>query len=173
MSPTAPLIVSLQFDPATFAVVDALRRQHFPPDRNHLAAHITLFHHLPGDRHAEITGQLTATCAATAPLPLTLPSVRFLGRGVAINIGCDGLLRVRAELARVWRPWLTPQDQQGFRPHVTIQNKVDAATAKALYERLRATWTPLAGHGTGLSLWWYHGGPWGAAGTFQFTAVAT
>ncbi len=163
-----PLILSLQFDPATFDTLDRLRREHFPPARNHLSAHATLFHHLPGDRHDAIAEQLAASAAAVAPLPLTLPSARFLGRGVAIDVGCEPLLRLRGELARAWRPWLTPQDRQGFRPHVTVQNKVDTADARVLYERLRRTWTPLAGTATGLSLWWYRGGPWEPAGTFAF-----
>ena len=172
MTTAAPLIVTLALDPATFATVDALRRQHFPPTLNHLSAHVTLFHRLPGGHEAAVADRLAATGAAVAPFPLTLPSIRFLGRGVAINIDCDGLLRVRAGLARMWGPWLTFQDQQGFWPHVTIQNKVDAAAAKGLYERLRATWTPVSGEATGLSLWWYRGGPWEAAGTFPFDAAA-
>ena len=111
---------------------------------------------------------LTAACGGIPPLPVTLPSIRFLGRGVAINVGSDALLRLRGDLARGWRSWLTPQDQQGYRPHITVQNKVDPAEAKGLYERLRQTWTPLAGEAVGLHLWRYRGGPWEAAGTFGF-----
>jgi hypothetical protein len=33
---------------------------------------------------------------------------------------------------------LTRQDQQPFRAHVTVQNKVDAAKANALFESLRS-----------------------------------
>ena len=98
----APLILSLQLDATLFAAVDALRREHFPPDRNHLAAHVTVFHHLPGDQLDEVAARLAATCAATAPPEVSLPSVRFLGRGVAINVGSDALLRLRAELARAF-----------------------------------------------------------------------
>ncbi len=163
-----PLILSLQLDPFLFAAADGLRRAHFPPQRNHLAAHVTLFHHLPGDAEAKVVRQLMTTCGPLAPLPVTLPSVRFLGRGVAINVGSDALLRLRGELARAWRPWLTPQDQQGYRPHVTVQNKVDPAEARGLFERLNQTWTPLSGEATGLHLWRYRGGPWEAAGTFPF-----
>src|SRR5919112_1744177 len=44
----APLILSAVLDAPVQQRLDALRRAHFPPERNHLAAHVTLFHHLPG-----------------------------------------------------------------------------------------------------------------------------
>jgi 2'-5' RNA ligase len=168
VDPAPPLIVSLQLDPVLFAAADALRREHFPPERNVLAAHVTLFHQLPGDRHADVAQQLAAACDATPPLPIALPSVRSLGRGVAIVVEGDGLLRVRAELARAWDAWLTPQDRHGYRPHITVQNKVDPAVAKRLHDHLRHTWTPLSGIVPGLLLWRYRGGPWEPAGAFPF-----
>ena len=166
-----PLIVSLQFDLAAFAELDRLRRRHFPAERNHLAAHLTLFHHLPSDREKDIAAQLAAVCDAAPPLQLSLPSVRFLGRGVAINVHCPALVALRAELARPWQSWLTPQDSQPFRPHVTVQNKVDPAVAKALFAQLSSTWTPLDAAGIGLQLWRYAGGPWEAAGSFPFAGI--
>ena len=166
--PAPPLILSLQLDDTLFAAADGLRQAHFPPERNVLAAHVTLFHHLPGEHVEQVTAQLTDTCGRTPPLPLTLPSVRFMGRGVGLNVGCDALLRVRAELARAFDAWLTPQDRAGYRPHITVQNKVDPPTAKRLYEHLRQTWTPLSGTAPALQLWWYRGGPWAPAGTFPF-----
>ena len=164
----SPLILSLQLDPVLFAAADALRRAHFPPDRNVLAAHVTLFHHLPGERFDGVVDQLRRTCAATPPVSVKLPSVRFLGRGVGLNVASDALLRMRAELASAFAPWLSPQDRAGYNPHITVQNKVDPATARSLYEDLRQTWTSLSGDSPALQLWWYRGGPWEAAGTFDF-----
>ena len=46
----APLILTLKLDQASFTRLDALRQAHFPPERNWLSAHLTLFHHLPGDQ---------------------------------------------------------------------------------------------------------------------------
>ena len=158
-------------DDILFAAADGLRRAHFPPHRNVLAAHVTLFHHLPGEQHEAVVEQLRQTCGATPPLPMKLPSVRFMGRGVGLNVGCDQLLRVRAELARAFKPWLTPQDRAGYQPHITVQNKVDPPTARRLYEDLRQSWTPLAGEAVGLHLWWYRDGPWEAAGTFAFRGL--
>ena len=42
-----PLIVTAELGPADFAWLDAQRRAHFPPERNQLAAHLTMFHALP------------------------------------------------------------------------------------------------------------------------------
>ncbi len=172
MTPAAPLIVTLPLDADTLALADALRRQHFPPTRNHLSAHVTLFHNLPGHHEPEIAALLTATCDPIAPLPLALTTPRFLGRGVAIDVRCDGLLPLRAALAAAWAPWLTPQDRQPFRPHITVQNKVAPELARALFERLRAAWVPRSGHAVGLGLHRYRGGPWEPAGTFPFRGVA-
>ena len=41
---TAPLIICADFAPADFAYLDALRRAHFPPERNILPAHLTMLH---------------------------------------------------------------------------------------------------------------------------------
>jgi len=39
-----PLIVTAELAPEDFAWLDALRRHHFPPERNQLRAHLTMFH---------------------------------------------------------------------------------------------------------------------------------
>ena len=163
-----PLILTLKIDDTTFTRLDQLRKAHFPSDRNFLAAHITLFHALPGDQMESICATLRKVCAATPSIALALPSVRFLGRGVAITVECPPLLDLRRQLADRWQGWLTPQDRQRYQPHVTIQNKVDPAVARNLYEQLTATWQPLAGLGEGLLLWRYLGGPWAAVAMLSF-----
>ena len=45
----APLIVTALLDEQAQEWFDRLRRNHFPPARNHLDAHLTLFHRLPDD----------------------------------------------------------------------------------------------------------------------------
>ena len=164
----APLILSLALDAKLFETLDALRRQYFPPKQNHLSAHVTLFHHLPGDDLGEITADLMANCAATPPADVSLAKVRFLGKGVALELACPSVVELRNRLAKRWDRHLTPQDRQRFAPHVTVQNKADPADARGLYERLRATWSPLTGTATGLLLWHFRGGPWEPAGTFPF-----
>ncbi len=155
-----PLILTLKIDDTTFTQLDGLRQAHFPPERNFLAAHITLFHALPGDQVEAICTTLQTSCAATPAIALALPGVRFLGRGVAVMVESPRLLALRGELAECWQDWLTPQDRQRYQPHVTIQNKVDPTVARNLYEQLTVTWQPLTGTGDGLLLWRYLGGPW-------------
>jgi 2'-5' RNA ligase len=156
---TDPLVLTLLLDDATQARFDDLRRRHFPPERNHLAAHVTVFHALPGDRVDEVLADLRAA-APTAPLGLVVSGVRSLGRGVAFELQGDDAVALRASLAARWRDWLPPQDRQRWRPHVTVQNKVDAATARALHADLARAFTPERAAGAGLALWRYRGGPW-------------
>jgi len=166
------LILTLKLDPVAFATLDALRQQHFPPERNFLSAHITLFHALPPDQEVALRAELAACCATTPILPLTLPTVRFLGRGVAVTVESPALLELRRQLALAWQPWLSAQDRQRYQPHVTIQNKVTPEVARLLYEELRQRWHPLKAQGEGLLLWRYLGGPWERMGEFPFDGIS-
>lgn len=166
-----PLILTLKLDPASFDYFDGLRRQHFPPERNFIPAHVSLFHALPGDEESAIRETLSAVCADTPAMPLNFDQVRFLGKGVAIAANSPELAQLHSRLAVRWQAWLTPQDRQPFRPHVTIQNKVTAEAARALYERLTTSWQPFIALGEGLLLWRYDNGPWSLRHTVSFSGV--
>ena len=155
------------FDAQSFATLDGLRRRHFPPALNRVPAHATLFHHLPGADLRAIAERVRAACAGTGPLPFTCAATRFLGRGVAFEIHCPGLVALRHDFASAWRDGLTAQDRQGYRPHVTVQNKASAEEARALRRQLDAL-LPLSGTVEGVALWHYRGGPWEEAGRFMF-----
>ncbi|ADB33019.1 conserved hypothetical protein [Kribbella flavida DSM 17836] len=157
MSPP-PLIVTVRLDDAGAAAFDVLRSAHYPPHLNVLRAHVTLFHQLPGHETDSVIAELTAT-RSDEPFALEVVGPRLLGRGVAIDLRSPTLHSLHADLARRWTPWLTRQDRQPFRPHVTIQNKVDPATARQLHDELATTpWPPVSA--IGWSLWRYLGGPW-------------
>jgi 2'-5' RNA ligase len=166
-----PLILTLKLDQSTFEQVNALRQQYFPPERNLIPAHITLFHALPGEQEKEISQLLQTLCARSARIALSLPALHFLGNGVAIKIDAPALVQLQQTLANHWSAWLTRQDRQGYRPHITIQNKVTAAEAQQVYKTLEARWQALDGFGEGLLLWHYQGGPWQLAHSFPFAAV--
>lgn len=153
------LILTLKLDARSFAHFDGLRREHFPAPLNHLSAHLTLFHHLPGEERLALETDLHAL-APPAPLALEVTGLRLLGRGVAYELVSPPLVALRAELARRWAHGLTPQDRQGLRPHVTLQNKVTPEEARALKARLSASFTPFTAWGEGWLLWRYLGGPW-------------
>ncbi|MBP0445189.1 2'-5' RNA ligase family protein [Roseomonas sp. SSH11] len=165
---TAPLILSLGFDPASFARLDGLRRAHFPADRNLIPAHLTLFHALPGEAREEIEANLATATAGTAPVALRMAGLRPLGRGVAIEVEAPALAALRRLLAQHWAGWLTRQDAQGWRPHVTIQNKVAPEAARSLLDELAQDFTPWEARGEALLLWHYRGGPWEEAAAFPF-----
>src|SRR3954451_3602045 len=101
----APLILTLTLDASSTARFDTLRREHFPPERNLVPAHLTLFHHLPGDRLAHIAAELAAACRERAAAPAEATGLRFLGRGVACRVESAELTTLRASLARAWAPW--------------------------------------------------------------------
>ena len=164
----APLIVTARFDAASARLFQSLRDRYFPARLNITPAHCTLFHHLPGDRGAEVAASLRAATRDEPPMTFSTTGVRFLGRGVALEIDAPALSRRRNRLAAMWRDSLTPQDTQGFRPHVTVQNKVDPARARALRDELSASFAPVVGVVEGLDLWRYRGGPWDHAGVFPF-----
>ncbi|HLK98761.1 MAG TPA: 2'-5' RNA ligase family protein, partial [Hymenobacter sp.] len=133
---SVPLILTLVLDPASQQFFDDLRQQYFPPERNFLQAHLTLFHHLPGTDYDRICAELTEVAAAEQALPLPVTGVRFLGRGVAYTLENTRLQALHKQLQTRWQPTLTPQDQQKLTPHVTVQNKVDPAVARALHQAL-------------------------------------
>lgn len=143
--PNNPLIVTTKMDPQLFEFFTELRRKHFPPERNHLPAHITLFHHLPGERLDEIEEHLKIIASRQYKFALHFPTLKFIGRGTIVEINSSELISLRNKLANQWSDYLTPQDNQKFAPHVTIQNKVAPDEARNIYENLSETWQPKTG----------------------------
>ena len=163
-----PLIVTARFDTATFLQLDALRRAYFPPERNFIPAHLTLFHALPGARASEVRDVLRAVTVEQEACKLDFSALHSLGRGVAFDVQAPALVALRQRIAGSFRDVLTPQDAAGYRPHVTIQNKVSPDDARALLDKLRAAFAPWSGEATGLLVWRYLGGPWALEGEFPF-----
>jgi hypothetical protein len=156
----APIIVTALFGGADAAYLNDLRRRHFPPERNHLDAHLTMFHHLAPSLAPELKRRLNAETRGIAAPAARIGGVMSLGRGTAFRIESPDLEAIRARLADGFRGLLMPQDQAGWRPHVTIQNKVEPAAAKALKAQIDAGFTPRPLAIAGLGAWWYRGGPW-------------
>lgn len=160
MSEPAPIIVTALFGPADAAWFDDLRARHFPPERNLLKAHLTMFHHLAPGLAPELKRRLTAETRAVAPPAARIAGLLSLGRGVAFRIESPALEDIRHRLADAFAALLTPQDRAGWRPHVTVQNKVEPGAAKALQALLERDFRPRAVRIAGLASWWYRGGPW-------------
>ena len=178
-----PLVVTLLLDPAAQERFDRLRAAHFParplpgsrPERARggeegvfrLAAHVTLFHAVPGAEVDLVAADL-ASAADRPAFDVAVSGVRSLGRGVAYTLDAPELSALRASLARAWSSMLTPQDRQRHAPHVTVQNKVEPAVARALLDRLTAEFVPHRVGARGLGLWRYLGGPWAPVAEYEF-----
>ncbi len=167
----APLILTAHLDAAGFEVLDGLRSRHFPPNLNKVPAHISLFHHLPGAEEARVLATVRTATRDTRSFDLRPVAPRSLGRGVALAYDSPDLAALRRGLAQEWAPWLTAQDRQGFKPHVTIQNKVEAATARALLAALDGVAPPPC-RVEGMTVWRYLGGPWKRVATCRFEDCA-
>ncbi len=160
MGDLAPIIITAEMGKADQAWANALRRAHYPSERNYLDAHITLFHHLPPTHWPEIKSRLAHLARENAAPDAMLSDVISLGRGVAYKVHCPDLLAMRMELADDLAGLLIPQDQAKPRLHITIQNKVEPPTAKALLQKLQAEFEPRPLVITGFAAHHYRGGPW-------------
>lgn len=144
------------------------RQTYFPPALNHIPAHLSLFHSLPGNtatRHA-----LAESAAAQKRFSLQMDGVRSMGRGVMYTLTSAELLALHRRLASQFTAFLTPQDKQPLRPHVVVQNKVEPAEAKALLAHLQAGFASREVEATGLLWWEYLGGPWRLLERFDFVS---
>lgn len=151
-----------------FAWADGLRRAHFPPERNLVPAHLTLFHHLPPNMVEEVKHRLRGETRGVPAPAAHLVGVLMLGKGVAFRVDSPELAAIRARLADAFTGLLTPQDQAGWRAHITVQNKVEPRIAKALHTELTASFAPRPLAIAGLAAWYYRGGPWEPIGEYRF-----
>ena len=155
------------FGPGDDGWLQQARRDHYPAERNQVPAHLTLFHHLPPDIAGELGRRLGAVTAAPPP-SAAVAGIIDLGAGTAYRVESEELAAIREELADAFHGLLTPQDQAPWRPHVTIQNKVEPREAKALQARLRAGFEPRPLVIRALASWHYRGGPWEPIRTHPF-----
>jgi len=165
----APIIVTALFGKDDFSYLDGLRRQYYPSERNVAEAHLTLFHHLPPSAAEELKHRLNSEVREIRAPHARLHRVISLGSGVAYGVESQELSDIRDRLAEAFSGLLIPQDQQAWRPHVTIQNKVSSSEAKALFETLSTDFRPRPLKIAGLASWYYRGGPWEPLSTLKFS----
>lgn len=170
LRPASALILTLALDQASQAFFERERRAYFPPERNLIPAHVTLFHGLRGENEAALALDIEAACRTLSPFPVSVTGLRLLGKGVAYRLEAAPFDRLRRSLQALWAADLTPQDRQTIAPHVTVQNKVAPAEAKALHARLAAGFAAFEARAEGLLLWRYLGGPWAFVRRFAFAA---
>lgn len=156
----APLILTAQLPEGLQGWATGLRNAHFPPERNYLAAHVTLFHAIPGFCEPEVIQHVRALAKEFAPVDARILGIMSLGGGTAIRLESEGILRLRDMLAEHFHGLLTEQDQGGKRLHITVQNKVSKDEAKALQAQLAPQVEERDFRFRGLGVHRYEGGPW-------------
>jgi hypothetical protein len=161
------LIVTAELGAADFAWLERLRRTHYPADRNQVPPHLTIFRALPPSAEGELRSRLSRL-AASRPPNARIEGLMDLGGGVAFRVISSQLDLIRDELSHDLRGLLGAQDAGGWRPHVTVQNKVAPKVARALLSELEREFRSGALAISGLGLHRYLDGPWEQLAIYPF-----
>lgn len=159
------MIVSVILDDNAKSRFTALRKEFFPPAINYLDAHLTLFHNIPDEIWIR---EALAECSMCSLFEMEVGSPLHTGFGVAYKIYSPELVKLHENLRQKFREVLIPQDQQKFRPHITIQNKVTPEASKALFQALSRDFVSSNIFALGLSTFEYLNGPWKHIGDYKF-----
>jgi len=162
-----PLIVTADFSTDDFAWLEGLRRAHYPAELNRVPVHLTMFQGLPPSAAEEVRQQLSVQAAGPPPRAM-IAGLMNLGSGVAYRVVSDDLEGIREEVADHFHGMLCAPDAAGWRPHITIQNKVTPRQAKQLLDALERDFRPRALGIAGLSVHRYRGGPWETLAAYKF-----
>jgi len=161
------LIVTAEISQLDLAWLEQLRRAHYPPERNWVPAHLTVFNALPPSAEGEVRTRLASFAKGRAPRA-SIDGLMDLGGGVAFRVVSPDLDRVRNELATDLHGLLSAQDSRGWRPHITIQNKVAPKVSQTLIATLQRTFSPRQLAIGGLGLHRYLGGSWDEIAVYPF-----
>ena len=161
-----PLILTLDIETEAHNYFDDLRKAYFPPERNFIDAHLTLFHALPDNPF--VYDFLCIISKSQPTFSLNASGIVSIGNGTAIKIEAPILKAFHAQLQLKFYDLLTLQDRQKIWPHITVQNKVEAGQAKALQKVLSQDFVSFSFTARGLKLWRYCGGPWEFVRYFAF-----
>ena len=165
---TKPFIVTAALPPQIQSWADKLRREHYPPERNHLHAHVTMFHSFAPSLLDELKDFLPQITREFAPPRAMVTGIMDLGKGTAIALQSEPLLTLRGLIAEHFHGSLTAQDLYEPRPHITIQNKVTKSEARALQAKLAPTIEQRQFAFPALELHLYQDGPWETIKTSAF-----
>lgn len=167
-----PFIVTASLPRDIFAWADELRRTHYPPERNKLQAHVTLFHSFAPSLFEELKTVLPRIAGEFAAPEGCVDGLLDLGKGTAIALRSPQLLAIRDQIAEHFHGALTQQDRYEPRLHITIQNKVTKEEARELQRQLASQIETRSFRFTGLELHIYRGGVWEHVRRFAFRGRA-
>lgn len=136
--PAGPLILTLTLDKTTRQFLTGLRSKYFPPHRNFLSAHVTLFHAISPHRIQELDGYLNDICKEQKGWEVFIGEPKKMGKGgvmVSVRERPSGTIEaIREDLVSNLKrnttrdqDKLTEQDQRRMgKPHVTVLNKAES-----------------------------------------------
>jgi hypothetical protein len=162
-----PLLVTAELPHDVQGWADGLRREHFPPERNRLAAHVTLFHALPPGVEDELR-QILSDLASEASPAARISGLMKLGNGTALAIECPEMVALHGIVADRMHGLMTRQDSQPLKLHITIQNKVSAEASRALQAELGPKLEARHFHFRAFGLFAYEEGLWRPIREFAF-----
>lgn len=163
----APLLVVAELPADVFAWAQALRQAHYPPARNRMGAHVTLFHGLPPSAEMHVRGLLSALSRRPPP-DATIRGLMDLGRGTAFAIDSPGMAHLHEEMAERLHGLIQQKDARPLRLHITIQNKVAPADARALQAAMTPSFEQRAFRFRGFGLYSWTGEIWQRDRVFPF-----
>lgn len=164
------LLIVAELPPEVFAWAGALRRLHYPPDRNRLGAHVTLFHGLPPSARSEVVALLRELACGLAP-EAAIGGLMDLGDGTAFVVASPAMLDMHATMASRLHGLVQQKDARPPRLHITVQAKVAAAQARALQRKLKDEPVPPAFRFRGLGLYGWSGDLWRQMCLYPFRGV--
>ena len=167
----APLLITAELSDDVLAWADSLRRAHYPPERNRLRAHVTLFHALPPSAESEVR-RLLGELARSAPPEARVSGIFNMGKGTAFDIDSPGMVALHGEIAERMHGLLTRQDAQQLRLHVTVQNKVTPEAARSLQVELAASFVERRFRFRGFGLYAWEDGLWRELRAFPFRGAS-
>ena len=152
-----PLILTLQLDPFAQTFYENLRRRHFPPERNLIPAHLTLFHQLPDKDSTYTTVRELARIHSGPPARPQHSPVDRARRCHLLPIRTTRLTPLRS-LARIQGSTHSPGPPALPTAH---RHPKQGRSRNRIGYALRARCPFVAPpNGIGLTLWRYLGGPW-------------
>lgn len=167
-------VLTLLTDRAHHDRMTTLRTKYFPRKLNKLAAHLTLFHALPGSKlESSIIPKIEELASRTSAFRIRADAPFRMKKGFAVSVSEGGKqgTAIHRSLQGTWKAegFLTDQDAGGARLHYTLMNKVDdELTVSGAYQELVENWHCDEGTVEGLALWKYERGYWKWERKFQF-----
>jgi hypothetical protein len=162
-----PLLVVAELPPDVFSWADAIRRRHYPSERNRLGAHVTLFHGLPPSAELAVVAAL-GELARSAPPAATINGIMDMEGGTAFAVASPAMVALHEALAERLHGLIQQKDGRPLRLHITVQNKVSASAARALQAELANDLRQRSFAFQGLGLYGWTGDLWQRTRVFPF-----